>query len=138
MRWTLSTRSGRYRSSLAPPLRPTTSKPVFAVPHPIVPPSVPPGIDRTALGLQEDCTLFLFCFDLLSLLERKNPLGLIEAYSRAFEADGGATLVLKVINGDQRLPDLERLRLAVADRPDIMLIDRYLDAERARSAHERC
>ncbi|HXN62191.1 MAG TPA: methyltransferase domain-containing protein [Acidimicrobiales bacterium] len=107
----------------------TTSKPVFAVPHPIVPPSVPPGIDRTALGLQEDCTLFLFCFDLLSLLERKNPLGLIEAYSRAFEADGGATLVLKVINGDQRLPDLERLRLAVADRSDIMLIDQYLDAD---------
>ena len=107
-----------------------TSKPVFAVPHPIVSPQVPQSIDRTALGLPEDRTLFLFCFDLLSVLERKNPLGLVDAYSRAFAVGDGATLVLKVINGDQRVPDLERLRLAVADRPDIMLIDRYLDADK--------
>ena len=104
-----------------------TSKPVFAVPLPIVPPRVPPSVDRTALGLPEDRTLFLFCFDLLSVLERKNPLGLVEAYTRAFEPDGGATLVLKVINGNLRVPDLERLKLAIADRPDILLIDRYLD-----------
>ena len=107
-----------------------TTKPVFAVPHPIVAPPVPPSIDRAALGLPEDRTLFLFCFDLLSVLERKNPLGLVEAYTRAFEAGDGATLVLKVINGDMRVPDLERLRLAVADRPDILLIDRYLDADK--------
>jgi glycosyltransferase involved in cell wall biosynthesis/SAM-dependent methyltransferase len=105
-----------------------TSKPVFAVPLPIVPPSVPPAVDRTALGLPVDRTLFLFCFDLLSVFERKNPLGLVDAYTRAFAADGGAALVLKVINGDLRVPDLERLKLAVADRPDIILIDRYLDA----------
>ena len=106
-----------------------TSKPVFAVPHPIVAPPVPPSIDRAALALPEDRTLFLFCFDLLSVLERKNPLGLVDAYTRAFEAEDGAALVLKVINGDQRVPDLERLRLAVADRPDILLIEGYLDAD---------
>jgi glycosyltransferase involved in cell wall biosynthesis/SAM-dependent methyltransferase len=107
-----------------------TSKPVFAVPHPIVAPPVPPSIGRSALGLPEDRTLFLFCFDLLSVLERKNPLGLVDAYTRAFEATDGAALVLKIINGDQRLPDLERLRLAVADRPDILLIEGYLDADK--------
>jgi glycosyltransferase involved in cell wall biosynthesis/SAM-dependent methyltransferase len=110
-----------------------TSKPVYAVPHPIVRPRVQQSIDRAALGLPEDLTLFLFCFDLLSILERKNPLGLIEAYTRAFEPDDGATLVLKVINGDQRVPDLERLRLAAADRPDVILIDRYLDADELAS-----
>jgi glycosyltransferase involved in cell wall biosynthesis len=106
-----------------------TSKPVFAVPHPIVAPSVSPSIDRSVLGLPEDRTLFLFSFDLLSVLDRKNPLGLIDAYSRAFELDDGATLVLKVINGEQRVPDLERLRLAVNDRPDIVLLEEYLDAD---------
>jgi SAM-dependent methyltransferase len=106
-----------------------TSKPVFAVPHAIVPPDVSPAIDRTVLGLPQDRTLFLFCFDLLSVMERKNPLGLIDAYTRAFTPRDGATLILKVINGDQRVPDLERLRLAVADRPDILLIDHYLDAD---------
>jgi glycosyltransferase involved in cell wall biosynthesis len=105
-----------------------TTKPVFAVPLPIVAPRVPQSVDRAALGLPEDRTLFLFCFDLLSVLERKNPLGLIDAYARAFSPDDGATLVLKVINGELRVPDLERLKLAVADRPDVMLIDRYLDA----------
>jgi len=107
----------------------STTKPVFAVPHPIVRPTVPSHVDRATLGLPQDRTIFLFCFDLLSVLERKNPLGLIEAYRRAFEPDDGATLVLKAINGDQRVPDLERLRLAVADRPDILLIDRYLGAD---------
>jgi len=107
-----------------------TSKPVFAVPHPIVAPRVPQAIDRAELGLPEDRTLFLFCFDLLSILERKNPLGLVEAYTRAFGASDGATLVLKVINGDKRVPDLERLRLAIDGRQDILLIDQYLDADK--------
>ena len=118
--------SGFTRDAIAA----VTSKPVFAAPLPIVVPPVPPTIDRAALCVPEDRTLFLFCFDLLSVLERKNPLGLVDAYTRAFEADDGAALVLKVINGDQRVPDLERLRLAVADRPDILLIDRYLDADK--------
>jgi glycosyltransferase involved in cell wall biosynthesis/SAM-dependent methyltransferase len=107
-----------------------TAKPVFAVPHPIVAPHVPVSIDRTVLGLPEDRKLFLFCFDLLSVFERKNPLGLVDAYSRAFEIDDGATLVLKVINGDRSVPDLERLRLAVADRPDILLIEDYFDSDK--------
>jgi len=42
----------------------------------------------------------------------------------------GATLVLKVINGDKRVPDLERLRLAIDGRQDILLIDQYLDADK--------
>jgi SAM-dependent methyltransferase len=107
-----------------------TSKPVFAVPHPIVAPRVPASVDRAALGLPEDRTLFLFCFDLLSIFERKNPLGLIDAYSRAFETDDRATLVLKLINGEKSVPDLERLRLAVADRSDIVLIEEYFDADK--------
>ncbi len=46
-----------------------------------------PGIDR-ALGLPEDRTLFLFCFDLLSVLERKNPLGLVDAYCKSVRPRG--------------------------------------------------
>jgi glycosyltransferase involved in cell wall biosynthesis/SAM-dependent methyltransferase len=107
-----------------------TSKPVFAVPHPIVTPRVPVSVDRTVLGLPEDRKIFLFCFDLLSVFERKNPLGLVDAYSRAFDIDDGATLVLKVINGDRSVPDLERLRLAVADRPDVLLIEDYFDSDK--------
>ena len=84
------------RSSIAA----ATAKPVFALPFPIVAPVVPVGIDRGELGLPEDRTVFLFCFDLLSVLERKNPLGLVDAYSRAFAPEDGALLVLKIVNGD--------------------------------------
>ncbi|HMD47205.1 MAG TPA: methyltransferase domain-containing protein [Acidimicrobiales bacterium] len=107
-----------------------TDKPVFAVPHPITAPAVPPGVGRDDLGLPEDRTVFLFCFDALSVPDRKNPLGLVEAYTTAFPTDAGTTLVIKVINGDKRIPDMERLRLAIGERPDILLIDRYLDAAR--------
>lgn len=106
-----------------------TEKPVFAVPHAIVAPSASSAFDRGSLGLPEGRFLFLFAFDLLSVLERKNPLGLVDAFTRAFRPDEGPVLVLKAMNGDQRIPDLERIRLAIEGRPDILLIDRCLDVD---------
>lgn len=103
-----------------------TDKPVLAFPHPIVPPVVDDRIDRAALGLPEGF-VFLFCFDLFSVLERKNPLGLIEAFCRAFEPGEGPTLVLKAINGAACVNELEHLRWATKGRKDIVLLDRYLD-----------
>ena len=109
------------RSAIAP----VTDKPVLAFPHPIVPPVVDDRIDRAALGLPEGF-VFLFCFDLFSVLERKNPLGLIEAFCRAFEPSEGPTLVLKAINGAKRVNELEHLRWAIRGRKDIVLLDHYL------------
>ena len=40
----------------------------------------PAQIDRRALNLPTDKFIFLYAFDMLSIPERKNPLGLIEAY----------------------------------------------------------
>ena len=57
---------------------------------------------------------FLFMFDFHSSLERKNPVGLIAAYRRAFgskgAARGGARLVIKCSHGDAE--GLGRLRRA--------------------------
>ncbi len=103
-----------------------TDKPVFALPHAIVAPVVPPGVGRRELGLPDHSFVFLFTLDLLSMLERKNPLGLIEAYRSAFTDDGRTTLVLKVINGDQDVIGMERIRVA-ADRKDIIVLEEYLD-----------
>ena len=56
---------------------------------------------------------FLFAFDFNSVIERKNPLGLVEAFCQAFEPGEGPVLVLKSINGTRRIADFERLAMAM-------------------------
>ncbi|HUF85392.1 MAG TPA: glycosyltransferase [Acidimicrobiia bacterium] len=106
-----------------------TDKPVRTFPIPVIPPAAPP-VPRTELGLGDDTFVFYFTFDYLSVPARKNPAGLVDAFTRAFRPGEGAALVLKSINGDQRIAARERVRAAVAGRPDIVLIDEYLPAER--------
>jgi glycosyltransferase involved in cell wall biosynthesis/2-polyprenyl-3-methyl-5-hydroxy-6-metoxy-1,4-benzoquinol methylase len=113
----------------------TTSKPVVTLPLGIEPPKVK-AMSRAQLGLP-DGFVFLFSFDFLSVFERKNPLGLIEAFERAFEPGDGPTLVLKSINGDQTLAAAEKLRLA-ARRDDILLIDEYLSSEEKNALMATC
>jgi glycosyltransferase involved in cell wall biosynthesis len=102
-----------------------TDKPVLSVPPPVTRAVVPPNTTRSDLGLPEGF-LFLFAFDHLSVLQRKNPLGLIEAFSRAFAPGEGPTLVIKSINGDRLPRDRARVQTAVGGRDDIILLDGYL------------
>lgn len=51
------------------------------VPPAVIPPEGPPA-DRSALGVPPESFLFFFAFDALSIPERKNPLGLLEAFAR--------------------------------------------------------
>lgn len=80
-------------------------------------------------GVPADRQVLLFSFDHLSSTERKNPWGLVEAFRRAFAPDEGPVLVLKSINAARATADAERLRLLVADRPDVVLVEEYLSAE---------
>ncbi len=99
-------------------------RPVITMPPPIVAPTSAP-VSRAELGLP-DGFIFLFSFDFHSVLERKNPIGLIEAYIGAFSPEDGAHLMIKSINGDKRIDDLERVRAAAAGRPDVHVSDGYL------------
>jgi glycosyltransferase involved in cell wall biosynthesis len=101
--------------------------PVLGFPPPVSEPSIsshsapqlPPGFR------------VLVMFDFLSTLERKNPLGAIEAYRRAFESGDGAVLVIKSVNGQHRPERMAELLAAIEGRPDILLIDRTMSgAER--------
>ena len=112
-----------------------TTKPVFTIPLPVEVATVEP-LSRDQLGLPEGF-LFLFSFDFLSVFERKNPLGLVEAFTRAFEPGEGPVLVIKSINGNRDLANLERLRRA-AERPDILVTDRYVSAREKDSYMATC
>ncbi len=99
---------------------------VVKVPMTISAPVIDLSLQRHDLGLPAGF-VFLFVFDFFSTMGRKNPIGLIEAFTDAFPAGSGPTLVVKTINGVHRMAQLERLRLAAIDRPDVRIIDGYVD-----------
>ncbi len=102
-------------------------RPVHTVPVPVPIPETDPAVTRASLGLP-DRFLFLFIFDFFSIIERKNPIGLVRAFCQAFKPGEGPVLILKTINGHRRLNDLERLKHAIGDRTDIRVIDEYYSA----------
>jgi hypothetical protein len=74
---------------------------------------------------------FLFAFDYLSVFERKNPLGVVTAFTRAFAPGSGAKLIIKALNPDHDPSAHSRLREAAAAHADIYLIeDRLSQAHR--------
>lgn len=77
---------------------------------------------RDHFFLPEDTFLFLVMYDFLSISERKNPYGAIQAYMRAFKpTDAGVGLVVKANHlGDKR--KLERLREELKEYPNIYFI----------------
>jgi glycosyltransferase involved in cell wall biosynthesis/SAM-dependent methyltransferase len=100
--------------------------PVMSFPLPV---TIPEGTgpDRVALGLP-DGFIFLFSFDFNSVFKRKNPLGAIEAFTRAFTPGEGVHLVVKSINGDKDPDNHDRLRLAADPHAHVHLMSDYLSA----------
>lgn len=119
-------------------LAPWVDVPITVLPIPVPGPVGEPALDRSALGVPDDRFLFLFTFDFLSTMERKNPLGLIAAYRDAFEPHDGAVLLLKSINGDLRPRELDLVRSAAAGRDDIVVLDEYLPTRAHRSLTSIC
>lgn len=118
-------------------IAPSVPCPVFALPLPSVA-RQPVERAREELGLSDDY-LFLFCFDFNSLFDRKNPLGLIQAYRDAFPLGrGGTQLVIKTINGQEFPGELERLNAAALDRRDILVVDGYLTADEQNALMSSC
>ena len=105
--------------------------PVRFLPHPTrTAPQVDPArIDWLGLG---DRFVFMFAFDFLSDLRRKNPMALIDAFAQAFPEAGGDTgpvLVIKTINGEKRPVDLLYLRNFARRHESIQLVDQFLARE---------
>lgn len=110
---------------------------IVHMPLPLVTPELNSSIDRKSFGISAGYA-FLFTFDLMSVLKRKNALGLIDAYCAAFAENDGAVLVLKTINGNKRLSELEEIRWRSKNRKDIIVIDQYLDVKDSSSLMNIC
>lgn len=101
--------------------------PVRRVPHAV---AVEPGpaASRERFGLPGSTFLFLFMFDYMSFAERKNPLGLVRAFRRAFAGRDDVALVLKSINREFD-PEGAAALAAEAAGSRVITIDRYLDRQ---------
>ena len=119
--WTYSTYVADILRRAAP------SAPVARVPLPVREPALAgPTPD---LGLPGQVHLPLPVRLLLSTLQRKNPLGLIEAFKRAFKPGEGPQLLVKSFNGDYKPQRLELVQAAAAEHPDVHVVDRYVSTE---------
>jgi glycosyltransferase involved in cell wall biosynthesis len=95
---------------------------------------VPPPICKHAASGERPTGLpdgfrFLVMFDYLSTLERKNPVGAIDAFRGAFRPGDGAVLVVKSVNGRHRPERHEEIVSACRGREDIVLIDRTVSGD---------
>jgi glycosyltransferase involved in cell wall biosynthesis len=97
---------------------------ISCVPLPVVRPAIDASLTRSHFGL-DNRFMFLFAFDFMSVMKRKNPLALIDAFTRAFPTGSGTQLVIKAINGDKRPVEREALMTAASQHPDITVIDTY-------------
>lgn len=101
--------------------------PVHPMPLPVILGDVSP-IPRAQWGLPENTYLFVFAFDMNSMLSRKNPIGLIDAFHMAFpdKADTSVGLVLKVNHLDTSKPEWRRIAEHIDNDPRIRLIGESL------------
>jgi glycosyltransferase involved in cell wall biosynthesis len=121
---------------VAEALRTAAPIPVSTIRVPVTPVE-PADLDREALSMPEGFC-FLFVFDLRSVLRRKNPLGTIEAFRRAFEPGEGATLLLKTVGSEQCPEDAAELAAAAAEHPDVHVLDGVLPAAEKNALIAAC
>lgn len=115
--------------------------PVRTVTPPLPQAGDDPGVVPQEFDIPSDRPWFLFTFDFLSMALRKNPYGLVEAFTRAFahlSPGERPALVIKTINADRAPSDAERLRVQIAGRTDIRFIDAYLDNEQRHVLVSNC
>lgn len=101
--------------------------------------TLPPftSLTRKELGLNEDEFIFLFVFDLASIMERKNPLGLIRAFKLAFNSKQKIKLVLKVSRAKNYPAEIKLLREAI-DGANIYLDISEMSREKVTALINSC
>ncbi|MDL9999607.1 glycosyltransferase family 4 protein [Variovorax sp. J22P240] len=92
---------------------------------------------RGYFGLDEKPFTFLFTFHMVSVMERKNPLGLIQAFKQAFGGGDAVRLVLKTSFGDRHPAQIEELRSAAAGA-NITVIDQVYSPDEVLSLMDAC
>lgn len=111
-----------------------TAAPVVYIP-PVVQLRPAKAYSRADLGLPERRFLFLAMFDASSVLERKNPLGVLRAFKKAFaDDDASVGLILKFNNTRMNQSFLRDIQGQLAE--NVFVVDRPMSQDEVSSLIE--
>lgn len=99
--------------------------PVVKMTYPLIVKTPNPQFNRAHFHIPQDVFAFVFSFDFYSIVERKNPLAVVEAFRRAFKQSDSALLVLKCINSHVNPTMFQRMCEAVKGL-NVQVIDQHL------------
>jgi len=98
-------------------------KPVVYMPPLVHLPAVE-RFDLAELGFSESHFVFLTFCDFNSYSARKNPVGAVRAFQRAFPArTSSERLIVKTLNGHSQTESLKQLLLSIDDDPRVIVVD---------------
>lgn len=108
-------------------IRKVTDKPVKTIPY-YVSAKTKEGCDRKYFKLPEDKFLYLIMYDANSTMIRKNPMGAIESYKKAFPVeDENVGLVIKMNNPKEK--DIEELSALLEGYKNVYFVTEILEKE---------
>jgi glycosyltransferase involved in cell wall biosynthesis len=107
---------------------------------------MPHGIEVTNIercspeefGVPRGRFTFLCMFDFASVAHRKNPLGAIEAFGRAFPRQSTAALLIKTANAVNYPEEYANLEQRIRGIPNVYLSDRMLSRARVNGLLDAC
>jgi glycosyltransferase involved in cell wall biosynthesis len=100
-----------------------TNDPVLTATHPVTRGAASPGM-RARLNIPDHAFLVSSIFSFGSAMERKNPVGLIAAFTAAFAEVPDAYLVLKANTGGDS-PEKQQVLTALRGQQNIILVDEH-------------
>ena len=112
--------------------------PVIRIPLSLVPEVQEPSrLDRAHFGLSNSF-VFLSMFDCDSRIERKNPLGVVEAFKMAFGENDRAVLFLKSAHANHNPSAFEAVQMAISEAKNIRMVDKVFSREELNGLLATC
>ena len=125
--WTPSTYSANA-------IRPVSSAPVYVIPHVVDELPAPPAARKENPG----AFVFLYIFDMASNFERKNPLGLVRAFRKAFGNRQDVQLILKYHHSEIEPAGANLLERLAQAAPNIRTIRETLSEDQVYGLLRSC
>lgn len=106
-------------------IRKKTDKPVITIPYAVQAPT-DDRFDREYFGLPQDQYLFYMMYCSSSEMERKNPIGVLEAFKKAFGKENQEVGLVIKINGSEDETELQKIKAYLDGYNNIYFITRNM------------